>query len=34
MDWDRIDTNFFVVFEPGVVDAAPQTYVTLARVRD
>jgi putative ABC transport system permease protein len=34
VDWDRIDTNFFVVFEPGAIDAAPQTYVTLARVED
>jgi putative ABC transport system permease protein len=34
VDWGRVDTNFFVVFEPGVIDAAPQTYVTLAYVED
>jgi putative ABC transport system permease protein len=34
VDWGRVDTNFFVVFEPGVLDAAPQTYVTLARLDD
>ncbi len=32
VDWARFDTNFYVVFEPGVVERAPHTWVTLARV--
>jgi putative ABC transport system permease protein len=34
VDWARFDTNFFVVFEPGIIDDAPQTWVTLAHVPD
>lgn len=34
VDWARFDTNFFVVFEPGAIDDAPQTLVTFARVPD
>ena len=34
VDWTRFETNFFVVFEPGSIDAAPQTWVTMARVAD
>lgn len=34
VDWARFDTNFFVVFEPGAIDDAPQTLVTFARVED
>ncbi len=34
VDWARFDTNFFVVFEPGVLDEAPQTFIALARVND
>ena len=32
VDWARFATNFFVVFPPGVLDRAPQTWVALARV--
>ena len=32
VDWGRFETNFFVVFESGVLDKAPQMLVTLARV--
>ncbi len=32
VDWGRFQTNFFVVFEPGSLDAAPSTYVILARM--
>lgn len=32
--WARFQPNFFVVFEPGVLERAPQTYVILARVPD
>lgn len=32
VDWGRFQTNFFVVFEPGGLDAAPATYVILARM--
>ena len=32
VDWARFETNFFVVFRPGALDAAPQTLVTLVRV--
>ena len=31
VDWQRVQTNFFVVFPPGVLDDAPQTYVLLSR---
>jgi putative ABC transport system permease protein len=34
VDWARLDTNFFVVFEPGVLESAPQTFVALARIDD
>jgi len=34
VDWARLETNFFVVFEPGSIDRAPQTLVALARVPD
>jgi putative ABC transport system permease protein len=32
VDWARFDTNFFVVFQPGVLESAPQTYVALVHV--
>jgi putative ABC transport system permease protein len=32
VDWSRFQTNFFVVFEPGSLDAAPSTYVILTRM--
>ncbi len=32
--WARFEPNFFVVFEPGVLDNAPQSFVVLARVPD
>lgn len=32
--WARFQPNFFVVFEPGVLDNAPQTFVTLTHVGD
>ena len=32
VDWTRFETNFFVVFEPGVIEEAPQTAVIMARV--
>lgn len=34
VDWARFETNFFVVFEPGALDDAPQSFVTLADVPD
>jgi putative ABC transport system permease protein len=34
VDWARFETNFFVVFEPGVLDDAPQTFVAPTRVPD
>ncbi|HEX6940562.1 MAG TPA: FtsX-like permease family protein [Longimicrobiales bacterium] len=34
VDWARFAPNFFVVFEPGVLEAAPQTFIALARVPD
>ncbi len=34
VDWGRFAPNFFVVFEPGVLDQAPQTVVALARIAD
>lgn len=32
VNWARFEPNFFVVFPPGALDAAPQTWVTLARL--
>jgi putative ABC transport system permease protein len=32
--WARLQTNFFVVFEPGVLERAPQTFVLLTRADD
>jgi putative ABC transport system permease protein len=34
VDWGRFATNFFVVFEPGVLEAAPRMDVVLARIPD
>jgi putative ABC transport system permease protein len=34
VDWARFETNFFFVFEPGMLDAAPQTLVSLVSVQD
>ena len=31
VDWQRLSTNFFVVFPAGVLEEAPQTYVILTR---
>lgn len=32
VDWARFDTNFFFVFQPGVLENAPQTFVALVTV--
>lgn len=32
--WARFEPNFFVVFEPGILERAPQTFVLLARTDD
>jgi putative ABC transport system permease protein len=32
VDWARLDLNFFVIFEPGSLDDAPQTFVIVTRV--
>jgi putative ABC transport system permease protein len=34
VDWARFETNFFFVFEPGTLDAAPQSAVSLVPVPD
>jgi putative ABC transport system permease protein len=34
VDWARFETNFFAVFEPGVLEQAPQSLVILARMED
>jgi putative ABC transport system permease protein len=34
VDWSRFATNFFVVFEPGALEGAPTTYVSLSAVAD
>ncbi len=34
VDWARFETNFFAVFEPGVLERAPQSLVILARMED
>jgi putative ABC transport system permease protein len=33
VDWARFEPNFFVVFAPGALESAPQTFVTLTRVQ-
>ncbi|HET7042985.1 MAG TPA: FtsX-like permease family protein, partial [Gemmatimonadales bacterium] len=32
VNWARFEPNFFVVFPPGPLDRAPQTWVSLARI--
>ncbi len=32
VDWTRFEPNFFVVFEPGAIEEAPQMAVVMARV--
>ena len=32
VDWARLETNYFVVFEPGSLDRAPQSFILLTRV--
>ena len=32
VDWARFETNFFVVFRPGALEAAPHTLVSLVRI--
>ena len=32
VDWSRLATNFFVVFAPGLLEEAPQSFVLLGRV--
>jgi putative ABC transport system permease protein len=32
VDWARFEPNFFVVFAPGALEKAPQTWVTLTRI--
>jgi putative ABC transport system permease protein len=34
VDWARFEPNFFAVFEPGVLDDAPQSLLMLTRVDD
>ena len=34
VDWARFDTNFFVVFEAGVLESAPQSVVLITHVPD
>lgn len=34
IDWARFEPNFFVVFEPGVLEEAPQMIIALARIED
>lgn len=34
VEWARFEPNFFVVFEPGALEDAPQTLVLLTRIKD
>lgn len=34
VDWARFEPNFFVVFEPGVLEQAPHTSVLVTRIED
>lgn len=31
VDWHRVEPNFFLLFQPGALEAAPATYVLLSR---
>jgi putative ABC transport system permease protein len=34
VDWARLDLNFFVVFEPGLIEELPHTTIAMARIDD
>jgi putative ABC transport system permease protein len=34
VDWSRLEPNFFAVFEPGVLDQAPQSIILVVRIED
>jgi putative ABC transport system permease protein len=34
VEWSRLEPNFFVVFEPGVLDQAPQSMIMVVRIED
>jgi putative ABC transport system permease protein len=34
VDWEQLEPNFYAVLEPGVLEAAPQTIVLVARLED
>lgn len=34
VDWNRLEPNFFAIFEPGVLESAPQNILMVARVPD
>jgi putative ABC transport system permease protein len=34
VDWSQLEPNFFAIFEPGVLDDAPQNILMVARIED
>ena len=34
VQWDRLEPNFFAIFEPGSLDDAPQTIILVVRIAD
>jgi putative ABC transport system permease protein len=34
VEWDRLEPNFFAIFEPGSLDDAPQSLIMVARLPD
>jgi len=34
VEWNRLEPNFFAIFQPGAVDRAPQTIIMVARIAD
>lgn len=34
VEWDRLEPNFFAIFEPGFLDDAPQNILMVARVQE
>jgi putative ABC transport system permease protein len=34
VEWERLEPNFFAVFEPGTLDDAPQSIVMVVRIED
>lgn len=34
VEWERLEPNFFAIFEPGTLEEAPQSHIMVARIPD